>query len=137
MIITGIKRIEDAYSTPATADDDEMRLLHELGIGSIFEVTEVALEDGKVLGATALRLEGQRGHRDALYVLCAKQHESRNLCASPDTYLIGIGECVMEKDSSEEHCRADHGGPCKVKGILYNGAKPSRERPFRWRREWG
>ena len=43
MIVARTKRVEDAYSAPSTSDDDEMRLLHELGIGGVFEVTEVAL----------------------------------------------------------------------------------------------
>ena len=43
MIITRTERIEYTYCTPSTPDNDEMRLLHELGIGGVFKVTEVAL----------------------------------------------------------------------------------------------
>ena len=75
MIITRTERVEDAYGAPSTSNDDEMRLLHELGICGVFEVTEVALQDRKVFGTASFRLERERGDGYALYVLRALQSE--------------------------------------------------------------
>ena len=75
--------------TPASTDDDKMRLLVEPPVLLVLNVAQEGGQYGQVLGTTALRLKGTWGNGDTLYMLSQTRIQMRQVRGEKSPCICG------------------------------------------------